>query len=204
MIMGYIAKLDGRVSEKEIQVARQAMHHLQLTPEQKLTAIEYFNLGKANQFNLETALDNFVQHCGHHPQLVQLFVEIQVQCALVDGMGTPVKRRVLERLCDKLQIPYHILAQMEKQHRSYQYTPPPQEPQYSHQDELTRAYELLGVTPAANFKQIKKAYRQMMSQHHPDKLVAKGLPKEMIQVATEKTQRIQKAYEIISQSRGEK
>ena len=39
-----------------------------------------------------------------------------------------------------------------------------------------------------------------MSQHHPDKLIAKGLPEEMIKVATDKTQQIQKAYEMLSQA----
>jgi len=41
-----------------------------------------------------------------------------------------------------------------------------------------------------------------MSQHHPDKLVAKGLPPEMIKLATEKTQHIKAAYELIKEARG--
>ena len=40
-----------------------------------------------------------------------------------------------------------------------------------------------------------------MSQHHPDKLYAKGLPEEMIKLATEKTQQIKSAYEQIMASR---
>lgn len=204
MIMGYIAKLDGRVSEEEIIVAREAMEHLQLTSEQKANAIEYFNLGKSPHFNFENTTDNFVKSCGHYPQLVQLFVEIQVRCALVDGDRLAQKRRVLERLCEKLKISAHTLNQMESQHGYYHYTPPPQEPIRSPQDELTSAYELLGVSPSASFNEVKKAYRQLMSQHHPDKLVAKGLPQEMIKMATEKTQRIQKAFELIAKARGEK
>jgi DnaJ like chaperone protein len=49
---------------------------------------------------------------------------------------------------------------------------------------------------------LKKAYRKMMSQNHPDKLVAQGLPPEMIKLATEKTQKIQAAYEQICTARG--
>lgn len=204
MIMGYIAKLDGRVSEREIKVAREAMNHLQLTSEQKVTAIEYFNMGKSPQFHFETTADNFVKYCGHHPQLVQLFVEIQVQCALVDGIRAASKRHALERLCDKLNLSYSILNQMENQYGYHHYTPPPKQPERKPQDELASAYELLGVSQTAPFNQVKKAYRQLMSQHHPDKLVSKGLPKEMIKIATEKTQRIQKAFELVARSRGEK
>ncbi len=70
------------------------------------------------------------------------------------------------------------------------------------EDELALSYKLLGISPDASQAQVKKAYRQQMSQHHPDKLVAKGLPNEMIKVATEKAQRIQTAYELICKSRG--
>ena len=52
-----------------------------------------------------------------------------------------------------------------------------------------------------NDADLKKAYRRLMSQHHPDKLVAKGLPEQLIKDATEKTQQIKAAYELIRKSR---
>ncbi len=67
---------------------------------------------------------------------------------------------------------------------------------------LEDAYRLLGVDESINDTDLKKAYRRLMSQHHPDKLVAKGLPEEMIQDATEKTQQIKAAYDLLRQSRG--
>ncbi len=65
---------------------------------------------------------------------------------------------------------------------------------------LTQAYKILGVSKGSSEAEIKKAYRRLMSQHHPDKLVAKGLPDEMIALATEKTQEIHKAYDLIKKS----
>ena len=59
------------------------------------------------------------------------------------------------------------------------------------------AYKILGVKPSADDAEIKTAYRRLMSRHHPDKLVAKGLPEEMMELATEKTREIQKAWERI-------
>ena len=62
-------------------------------------------------------------------------------------------------------------------------------------------YEVLGVERSADSAELKKAYRRLMSQNHPDKLVAKGLPEEMMTVAKKKTQKIAKAYELIRESR---
>ncbi|MGB0734058.1 MAG: DnaJ domain-containing protein, partial [Pontibacterium sp.] len=71
----------------------------------------------------------------------------------------------------------------------------------SPQAKLDDAYKVIGVEPEATDAEVKRAYRKLMSQHHPDKLVAKGLPEEMMQVAKEKSQEIQAAYELIKQSR---
>lgn len=63
------------------------------------------------------------------------------------------------------------------------------------------AYALLGITGTESVRDIKRAYKRLMSQNHPDKLVAKGLPPEMMEVAKQKTQDIQSAYELIKKER---
>ena len=63
------------------------------------------------------------------------------------------------------------------------------------------AYALLGVSPQATVAEIKRAYRRLLSQHHPDKLVSKGLPEEMMQIAARKTHEIKQAYEVIRRER---
>jgi DnaJ like chaperone protein len=74
--------------------------------------------------------------------------------------------------------------------------------QFQHSgNELKVAYGVLGVTENATDAELKKAYRRLMSQHHPDKLVAKGLPEEMMRIAKEKTQEIQTAYDKVKKSR---
>jgi len=73
-------------------------------------------------------------------------------------------------------------------------------PQASAND-LENAYKALGVSSTTSDRDIKKAYRKLMSQHHPDKLVAQGVPEDMMKVATEKAQEIQVAYDLIKASR---
>jgi len=204
MMMGHIAKADGRVTEREIQAARNAMAKLQLSATQKQLAIQFFNEGKSAQFDARSALNTFVEHCGRHPQLVQLFVEAQLQAAFADGLDSH-KRALLEQLCDRLNVPRFLLDQMSAFHNYQSHSHSHSQswaPKQAQQDELTNAYALLGVSNKDTTPHIKKAYRQLMSQHHPDKLVSKGLPDEMIRMATEKTQRIQKAYEMICKERG--
>ena len=67
---------------------------------------------------------------------------------------------------------------------------------------LQDAYLLLGISASVSNAEVKRAYRKLMSQHHPDKLIAKGLPEEMLKLATEKTQNIKAAYESICAARG--
>ena len=67
---------------------------------------------------------------------------------------------------------------------------------------LTSAYAELEIGAGSTDQEVVKAYRRQMNRHHPDKLVANGLPESMAQVAKEKTQRIQEAYEAIRAARG--
>ncbi len=67
---------------------------------------------------------------------------------------------------------------------------------------LAASYAELEVGSHVSDQEVIKAYRRQMSRHHPDKLVANGLPESMAQVAKEKTQRIQEAYEAIRAARG--
>ena len=66
---------------------------------------------------------------------------------------------------------------------------------------LQDAYTILNITPRSTDQELKTAYRRLMSEHHPDKLVARGLPEEMTRVATEKTQEIKVAYDRIREAR---
>jgi DnaJ like chaperone protein len=206
-VMGHMAKADGQVSEDEIAMTRQIMEHMKLDAEQKKAAIDLFNQGKQPGFDLDGALLQFKQAVNRRTTLLQMFMEIQLHAAYADGKMHADERNIINRIAEHLGFSAQQLEQLSALVRSnmgvgshrYQYGG--SEARKSHADLLKEAYEMLGVAATATDPEVKKAYRRMMNQHHPDKLVSKGLPKEMIEMATEKTQQIRAAYELIIESR---
>jgi DnaJ like chaperone protein len=66
---------------------------------------------------------------------------------------------------------------------------------------LDDAYKALGVTKDNTDAEIKRAYRKLMSQYHPDKLIGQGVPEDMIAMATEQAKEIQLAHDLIKRGR---
>ncbi len=202
-VMGHVAKADGRVSPEEISQAQAIMAQMDLTPDMRRAAIELFNQGKRRDFPLDEVLDQFRRECRRRTTLIQMFLEIQIQAAWADGRLDRAEEQLLLRICHRLGIPEFLFRQLERMIRAQQggqYRDDNRQP--GGRSSLDEAYAMLGVSADASDAEIKKAYRRLMSQHHPDKLVAKGLPEEMMKVATRKTREIRQAYEAIKQARG--
>lgn len=213
-VMGHLAKADGRVTHDEIRFAEAVMSQMNLSGDMRKTAIRLFTEGKDPSFPLDSVLDQFRKEVGRRRNLMRMFIEILIQAAWGDGEPTAEEERLLLRICRRLGIPEFEFRVLEKmvaaQVRFRQqaggagagagggagYRPQPQRP--SQED----AYAVLGLSRDATDAEVKKAYRRLMSQHHPDKLVAKGLPEEMMKVASQKTHEIKQAYEIIREARG--
>ncbi len=198
-IMGYVAKSDGRVSENEIRTAQLIMSKMGLNEALKKQAIYLFSVGKEADFNVDQTLYELRQVCHIQPALLQLFLDIQLQMASADGPISPAKKAALQHICEKLGIAGFQFHHNENQYQQYyRYD---RKSAQSDTMSLNDAYKILGISESATPDAIKKAYRRLMSQNHPDKLIAKGLPPEMIKIATQKTQRIKQAYEQIKKAR---
>ncbi|MFT7373879.1 MAG: DnaJ like chaperone protein [Oleiphilaceae bacterium] len=203
-VMGRVAKSDGVVSATEIQVARQTMDKMQLNEEQKRAAINLFNQGKENDFDLQSVLEQFRQECGRRTDLLRIFMEIQLSTALADNELHPEEQKLLLSVAELLGFKRRhfeeLLAMMTAQQRHSQFGG--NHPSNKTDEQIIeQAYKILGMTSDCTDAELKKAYRRLISQHHPDKLVSKGLPEEMMKIATEKTREIKDAYEQIKHHR---
>lgn len=203
-VMGHIAKADGRVSETEIRAARAVMAQMNLSSEQRRMAMEYFNAGKQAGFSLDATLAEFRNVCGSYPGLLSTFLQIQMSAALADGIMHPAEQAVFNRICEVLGIPAVVLRQYE----AFAQARGPYSAGHAHAaprtDHLAQAYQTLGVSAAATNDEVKQAYRRLMKENHPDRLVAKGLPPEMLAIAQEKAKQINLAYEAVKSARGMK
>ena len=206
-IMGHLAKADGRVSEQEIGQAEAIMTRMQLNDEQRRRAQEAFRHGKDDDFPLDRTVAEFRQRIRRRRHLVVVFLELLLQTALADGELHAEEERILFRVAAGLGVPEsqfrQILNMVLAQARfggagaaGAGGAAGPSRPS------LGEAYQVLGVNEDASDQEVKKAYRRLMSEHHPDKLAARGVPEEMIRVSTEKTAEISKAYDMIKEARG--
>jgi DnaJ like chaperone protein len=193
--MGHVAKADGHVSAQEIAAAKNIMAQMQLSAKQRKAAIQFFDQGKTADFPLQEILHQFKKECHGRRNLIQMFVEIQISTALADGKVDAGEKRVLHTIGEILGFSRseieHLFNMANAQGASA-----------SDSLTLSQAYKILGVNKDSSSAEIKKAYRRLMSQHHPDKLVSKGLPEEMMKLAAQKTHEIIQAYEVICVARG--
>ena len=212
-VMGHVAKSDGRVSEAEIAAARQVMADLRLDGAQIHAAIAHFTHGKSSTFDLQGTMRDFADTCAHRPDILRVFLEIQVRASLegVDMQGPA--RAAVQNVAELLDVSRMELAHMEAVLRIRREQmraggrpggagagagPGPSRP---HGMQLTAAYQILEVDPKASDEEVAKAYRRQLSKHHPDKLKANGLPDSMLEHAKQRTQQIIEAYEVIKSAR---
>jgi DnaJ like chaperone protein len=210
-VMGHVARADGRVSEAEITLARTVMNRMSLSEGMRRTAIELFSRGKQPDFPLREAVEQFRKECHRRYALLRIFLEIQLEAAFADGPVNQAEERVLLDICDRLRISrfeYHAMKgrldaalRFARAYQNSSYGGHRNTPARRREDTLEDAYAMLGIEASAGADEVKRAYRKLISRHHPDKLVARGMPEEMVRIANEKTQQIRKAYEVIAAAR---
>jgi len=215
--MGHMAKATGQVTQQDLRVAMAVMQRMQLQGEVKLDAQKAFNEGKTEEFSLDEELNSIRENFRGRADMIRFFLEVQLQAAFADGQVQAEEREVLYHIADGLGFSRAQLDQwihMQEaafrfqqggfggfnqedaggSQQSYQQATSP--------NQLADAYRILGVKETATRQELKRAHRKLMNEHHPDKLVSKGLPPEMIEVAKQKAQEIQAAYDLIRKNRG--
>ncbi len=202
-VLGHLAKADGQVTREEIRLAEAVMVQMQLNEEQMAVARRLFSEGKQADFDLDEVLDQFVSVCHRRHTLLRIFLEVLVQAAMADGHLSEAEEAVLQHVCSRIGFTAEELAHLESMvAASARWAGAGGSGGPTSPRDIASAYALLDIPETATDAEVKRAYRRLMSQHHPDKLVAKGLPEEMMKIATQKTHEIRQAYEQIKQVRG--
>ena len=216
--LGHLARSDGKVPAREIQTATALMDEMRLTGDARREAQDAFREGKARDFPLVDTLKGFYDASHGRRDILQVFLEILIQAAFADGQLSQEEYNVLEKVAKPLgfrrrdldylismyeaEIRFRQRSNSGSGQRTHSGQRQNSQSAYSEQQSLDDAYHILGVAASDDEKTIKRAYRKRMSEHHPDKLVSKGLPEQAMEIAKKKAQDIQSAYELIKQKRG--
>ncbi|MCM2681289.1 co-chaperone DjlA [Echinimonas agarilytica] len=202
-VMGHMAKASGQVTQADIAVASAIMDRMGLKGERRKEMQEAHREGRVAGFPLRDRLREFKEACFGRHDVMQVFLEIQLQAAFADGELHTREQQILYTIADELGFARSSLDQLfsmwqaEQKFKQHAKGATP----HDRNRQLSEAYRILGVQSTDDMTVIKKAYRKLMAQHHPDKLMAKGVPEEALTMAKEKTQDIQAAYELIKSQR---
>jgi DnaJ like chaperone protein len=212
-LLGAVAKSDGRVSEAEIAVAERLMTRIGLDAEQRKQAAVSFNVGKQPEFDVTqtiVALRNWVGMRRDHAFPV---LDVVIETVLAEGNPAPEKMSILRQLAFALRISdMELMALMAMKgyawnagaggQRGYGYggsagggyVPPQRVPQGPD------PYAVLGIERTVDDRAVKRAYRKLISEHHPDRLG--DLPEDMRKRAESRASEINAAYDRIKEQRG--
>lgn len=196
--MGKLAKADGQITQIEIAHVEGLMQKLGMTAEHRAQAIALFKQGAAPDFDLASTYARFMSVCGHTRHLKQVLLVYLIVLALADGSVHPAEEKLLADIAARLgydQVAFRNLIDMVQNQTHFAGGQP------NTAAALDDAYKALGIPKDSSDQEVKRAYRKLISQYHPDKLIGQGLPEDMIAMATEQAKEIQLAYDLIKKSR---
>jgi DnaJ like chaperone protein len=193
-VMGALCKADGVVTHDEIRIAEAMFERLHLSGGQRESAKAAFGRGKSPGFDLDAEIASLMRATRGHRPILSLFLQVQCAAVAADGNVHPAEHQLLVRIAQLLGLTEADVAQLEAMLRTGARGSP--------QQTLDDAYAALGLAPAVTDAEVKRVYRRLMSQNHPDKLAGKGLPESMREMAEERTREISTAYAIIKEARG--
>jgi len=185
-ILAKIAKADGVVTQAELAVVDRFIRSLNISPDEQDFARRVFNEAKNSPYALDDFATQFWRMTQSQPAVLCSFLDVLFQVAAADGELHPAEEQAIKKVRDIFRL---TDAQFDSIRARY----------FKNDDKY---YRMLNCTPQSTDEEIKKSYKKLVKEFHPDTIIAKGLPDEFIDFATKRFQEIQEAYAQVRQARG--
>jgi DnaJ like chaperone protein len=197
LMMGHIAKADGRVSEAEIATASAVMDELALSAEGRRWAVRLFEKGKRKDLPVERLIARLKTASIAKPAVIPTFLQRQLMVTYADGKPDPAQEKIIWALAAGLGVDAQQVQRLAEvagsRVRSSRAVPAVN----GHDP-----YAVLGLHPGVTDEDVRQAYRRLLSKYHPDKLVGKGATEAELSSAAERTRDVRRAYETVMSARG--
>jgi DnaJ like chaperone protein len=182
-----MAKADGVITSDEIRAFDHFLRFdLNLDVDERKKIALIFNEAKNSPEDAAAIARQFTALIGYQREVLHMMVQLLFKIAMADGHMHPNEERFIDQMASIFN-----LSQMEFQQIRALYI-----------KENDQAYRILGVAKNVSDTELKKAYKQLVREYHPDKMQAKGVPEDFIKVANEKMAEINEAYDDICKERG--
>ena len=173
-----MAKADGVVTEDEIRAFKQVFH----IPEQELSAVSrVFNLAKQDVAGFETYARQIAKLFDARHEILEDVLDGLFHIAKADNAYHPGEHGFLARVAEIFGFTPEGFASIRARHVGL-----PDDP-----------YLILGLAQDAPAEEVRRRYRALVREYHPDRHIAAGVPEEMIEIATERLQKVNEAYDRI-------
>ena len=181
-----IAKADGVVSREEVdKVDFFIKDRFNFPSDQRLFAIQIFNQAKDDPYSFQDYAGQLASLLSQNKNSLIMFYELLFELAMSDGVLHPSEEQLLKEVPNIFNIRYDLFEELKTKFNS----------------QASNAYSILGVTRDMSLEDIKREYQKKRREFHPDTLISKGLPEELLEKAKEKFIEIQQAYEEIEKQR---
>jgi len=173
-----MAKADGVVTEDEIKAFKQVFH----IPDGELaTVARVFNLAKQDVAGYETYAKQIAKLFAARAEVLEDVLDGLFHIAKADNAFHPGEHGFLRRVAEIFGFSEADFARIRARHVDM-----PDDP-----------FLILGLAPGASSDEVRKRYRDLVREHHPDRHIAAGVPEEMVELATQRLQKINEAYDRI-------
>jgi len=179
-----MAKADGRVTRDEVTAFRQIFH---VPPAEKENVARVFNLAKQDVAGFEAYAAQLAQLFGSGSEILEDVLDGLFHIAKADGVVHPSERAFLEQVARRFGFSGESFERICARHIE----PDEGDP-----------YVVLGLPREVDNEALKRAYRKLVRENHPDRMIARGVPEEFVAIANERLARINVAYDRIQLERG--